>query len=208
MILGMAAGAGQCEYPYGAVEYSTVPIPPFDANLVLPPHLGNPAGDAGELSPYPCTTLELCERFGTSGDRRRILDGFLRFRAELIQASFDRGFHWLDGSFMEDIEAREARAPNDLDLVTFYVPPTPTFNQDVGRLHPILASRGDMKATYFVDNIWADVSYDPMMTVEQARYWTGLFSHRRDGIWKGMLRIELATPTEDSNAIRFLGNLP
>jgi hypothetical protein len=38
-----------------------MPIPPFDLNLVLPPHLGDPTV-LDELSPYPCTTVELCAR--------------------------------------------------------------------------------------------------------------------------------------------------
>jgi hypothetical protein len=43
-----------------------MPIPAFDHNLVLPPHTGDPR-DRSDLSPYACTTLELVQRFATSG---------------------------------------------------------------------------------------------------------------------------------------------
>jgi hypothetical protein len=39
------------------------------------------------------------------------------------------------------------------------------------------------------------------------RYWIGLFSHRRDGIWKGMLRMELNTAADDIAAGDFLRGL-
>jgi hypothetical protein len=53
-----------------------MPIPAFDGILnVLPPHLGDPRNPA-DHSPYPCTRLELCGRFGTSAERRTILTGF------------------------------------------------------------------------------------------------------------------------------------
>ncbi len=32
------------------------------------------------------------------------------------------------------------------------------------------------------------------------RYWISLFSHNRLGVWKGMLRIALNTPSEDAAA--------
>ena len=52
-----------------------------------------------------------------------ILDGFLRFRELLTQAGFVSGFQWVDGSFLENVEMLENRPPNDLDVVTFYIPP-------------------------------------------------------------------------------------
>ena len=111
-----------------------MPIPAFDANNVLPPHAGDPRRRE-QLSPFPCTTTEFCQRFATTPERLAILDGFLRFRELLVQAGFVSGFQWVDGSFLEDIEAEANRPPNDLDVVTFYLPPDATFNARVaGRL--------------------------------------------------------------------------
>ncbi len=67
------------------------PIPPFDHNLVLPPHLGSPTL-ASELSPYPCSTVDLCRRFGFSPERRAILAGFLDFRENLHAGGLLTGF--------------------------------------------------------------------------------------------------------------------
>ena len=80
-----------------------MPIPAFNHNLVLPPHLGNPAA-IGDLSPYSCTTLELCQRFGTTPERRAILGRYLDFRERMATEGLTNGFQWLDGSFLEDIE--------------------------------------------------------------------------------------------------------
>jgi len=69
-------------------------------------------GAINNLSPYVCTALELCQRFGTTAARKQILEGFLDLRAALTALGV-RGFHWLDGSFVEDIEAQEGRDPGD-----------------------------------------------------------------------------------------------
>ena len=45
-----------------------------------------------------------------------------------------------------------------------------------------------------------DAGFRPEATLEHTRYWISLFSHNRSGVWKGMLRIELNTPAEDSAA--------
>jgi hypothetical protein len=94
-------------------------IPKFDHNNVIPPHLGNPS-KREDLSPYRCTTLELCQTFGTTKERVLILKGLLEFRDRMTAFGIVQGFQWLDGSFTENIEKSEKRAPNDLDLVTFF----------------------------------------------------------------------------------------
>jgi len=94
-------------------------IPDFDHNLVLPPHTGDPRSP-GEVSPYPCTSVDLCRKFSTSPERQAIWGGFLDFRDRLRAEGLTQGFQWLDGNFLEDIEAQEGRAPRDLDVVTFF----------------------------------------------------------------------------------------
>ena len=184
-----------------------MPIPRFDANSVLPPHLGDPC-EPTQLSPYPCTPLELCQRFATSPERRQILDGLLRFRELLGQAGFASGFQGLDGSFLEDVEARESRPPADLDVVTFFMSPDPAFASKVAAKFPILTDPKSVKSQYKLDHSFVNMAYNPINTVEQTRYWFGLFSHRRDGIWKGMLRMDLNTTPDDANAGNYLRSLP
>lgn len=175
------------------------PIPAFDHNLVLPPHLGDPVSP-GQLSPYPCTTLDLCQRLGTTAKRRAILGKFLDFRDRLSAEGLRNGFQWLDGSFLEDVETRESRSPEDLDLVTVYWGYDLTFQAGLGTRFREFASPVLSKAAYCLDHYNFDAGFHPTVTLEQTRYWVLLFSHNRQGVWKGMLRIELNTPDEDAAA--------
>ena len=62
----------------------------------------------------------MCERLGTTAERRGILRQFLDFRERLTTEGLTNGFQWLDGSFLEDIEVRESRPHKDLDVITVY----------------------------------------------------------------------------------------
>lgn len=185
-----------------------MPIPPFDNILnALPPHLGDPTLPT-HLSPYPCTVQELVDRFATSPQRKLILEGFLNLRGELFRLGLN-GFQWLDGSFLEDIEALEGRAPNDIDVVTFIE--QPATQQDLLKLiltNPTIMQRGVLKATYSVDHFLVPLCSKARSIVYQSRYWYGLFSHRRGGLWKGMLAVELTDPTDDTTARAILGGKP
>lgn len=183
-----------------------MPIPNFDHNNVLPPHLGNPT-DRAHLSPYPCSILELCHRFSTSKQRIHILKNFVEFRQRMTSVGIIYGFQWLDGSFMEDIELLENRPPSDLDVVTFYgglsIDDQTKLRIDFPEfVNPVLA-----KNTYFLDHYAVDYSYRPDVTVEMTRYWIQLFTHNRNGVWKGMLRLALNTDIDDQHAIDFLNSL-
>ena len=67
-----------------------MPIPGFKKGL-LPPYDGE-AARIDNSSPYPATTLELCEQFATTPERKAILKGFLNFRALLHQLQIVDGF--------------------------------------------------------------------------------------------------------------------
>lgn len=175
------------------------PIPDFDHNLVLPPHLGDPT-NRGQLSPYPCTTEDLCRRFATSSERRQILGRFLDFRERIRAEGITNGFQWLDGSFLEDVETRERRPPRDLDVLTVYWGYDTVFQQGLWQRFPEFGSRRAARTAYQLDHFPFDAGFRPDLTLEQTRYWILLFSHNRQGVWKGMLKIELNTPTDDANA--------
>src|SRR5947209_8232524 len=102
---------------------STVTIPPWTTAGVLPP-VEAEAPTSQNRSPYPVSLVEVVTRFGTSPERRRILDGLIRLRAALHGAGLVHGFQWLNGSFVEDVERVEFRVPRDIDVVTFVDPPT------------------------------------------------------------------------------------
>lgn len=92
------------------------PIPSFDHNLVLPPHTGNPTL-LGDVSPYEATILEFCQRFSTSPERIQLLKGLISFRLKMIDFGITDGFQWADGSFTENIELSDGRAPRDIDIM-------------------------------------------------------------------------------------------
>ena len=179
-----------------------MPIPDFDHNGVLPPHLGLPT-DPGQLSPYPATTLEVCEKFGGSPERRSILRGWLDLRHELRQLGHASGFQWLDGSFMEDVEARRGSPPNDIDVVSF-LPAGNTQNPNAASVS-VVADRTGVKQRYKVDHLIVRLFWPGHVLVEHSRYWCGLFSHRRvDGVWKGMLKVDLGVQADDDVARKHL----
>lgn len=185
-----------------------MPIPAFDTILkILPPHLGDPRRFM-DLSPFACSVAELCGRFATSPRRKDILQGFFNLRAELLALGI-RGFQWLDGSFMEDIEAQERRDPQDMDVVTFIdSPPDPAVIQAMIAPKPELWDPLRSKAVYFVDHYLVSLGALPTRVVAQTRYWYALFSHRRDGQWKGMLEVDLQDKSADDAARMALGNNP
>tara|TARA_B110001450_G_C17662796_1_gene498063 strand:+ start:2659 stop:3219 length:561 start_codon:yes stop_codon:yes gene_type:complete len=180
-------------------------IPNFDHNQVLPPYLGTPT-NSKDLSPYPCTTLELCEKYAYTRERIEILKGFINFRNILNQLNILDGFQWLDGSFLENIEQLENRPPNDLDLVTFYKGIDIPQQQQIAVKFPEFSSSQLSKQSFKIDHYPVDYGYNPDVTVEITRYWLQLFSHKRNSVWKGMLRIELNTPKIDLNALNLLNN--
>jgi hypothetical protein len=184
-----------------------MPIPPFDSILnVLPPHIGDPT-NPNDLSPYPCSMVEVCTRFPTSLRRKEILTGLLDFRERILNLGIE-GFQWLSGSFVEDIEAQERREPRDVDVVTFVTNPAdPAALRSVVVPAPELFVRSEIKAKYLIDHFYLPLGSRPDRVVDQTRYWCGLFSHRRDRIWKGMLFVNL-DKADDTDARRALGGVP
>lgn len=175
------------------------PIPAFDHNLVIPPHMGDPK-KRGDLSPFGCTTIDLCARFNTSSERKKILLGFLEFREKLQSLGIIHGFQWIDGSFLEDVESKELRPPKDLDVVTVFFGYDIKFLIAVKTKFPEFTDHNLSKANFSIDHFPFDATYSPLATIEMTRYWIQLFSHNRDSVWKGMLRIELNTPVDDTAA--------
>lgn len=183
-----------------------MPIPDFDHNNVLPPHLNNPTSSV-DLSPYPCTIEELCHKFSTSKERVQILKNLIAFRERMTQFGVVNGFQWLDGSFLENIEVSQRRAPRDLDIVTFYGGLSQQHQSNIMTNFPEFACSTLSKSNFLLDHYAVDYSYDPNVTVEYTRYWVQLFSHNRMGIWKGMLQLFINTPADDQRALAYLNSI-
>ena len=118
-----------------------------------------------------------------------------------------RGYQWLDGSFLENIEARENRPPEDLDLLTIYWGYDVTFQERFGLEFPEFYDHNLSKKNFQLDHYPVDVGYSLNLTVELVRYWIQLFSHNREAVWKGMIRVDLDTPEEDGEGSRYLKGL-
>jgi len=161
--------------------------------------MGDPTNPS-QLSPYPCTTLDLCRKLGTSSERKFILGKFLDFRERLRSEGLTRGFQWLDGSFLENIEVRENRPPKDLDVVTFFWGYDIAFQVNLSMAFPEFGNPTLAKASYSLDHYPVDAAFSPELTVESTRYWSQLFSHNRLGVWKGILKIDLDTAPDDTAA--------
>ncbi len=185
-----------------------MPVPDFNSVGVLPPHsefrVGVPITLA-DISPFPATALEVCQKLGNTPDRREILYGWLQFRKLLRDIGHDGGFQWVDGSFTEDAEKNRGRSPSDIDVVSF-LPPAPA-NLDPAILQ-VIADQNITKKNYKVHHMIVRLNWSGDILVEHTRFWWGLLSHRKDdGIWKGMLKIDLNTIANDADANNHLVSL-
>jgi hypothetical protein len=183
-------------------------IPDFNHSHVLPPFLGGDPTVSAEVSPYPTSMLELVERFAHLPGRKALLNGLMRYRADLAALGFVRGFQWLDGSFVEDIETSQSRAPGDIDVVTFAYSPAGMSSHEILALmnsNPSLFIAKAAKATYGCDAFVLPLDKSPESLVRRSAYYFGLFSHRRgDHVWKGLLQLPLES--DDGMARELLQN--
>lgn len=179
-----------------------MPIPSLDPiTNSLPPYL-RVQGKITERSPYKCSISQLCGRYATSVARVAILDGLLNLRSECRVRGIV-GFLWLGGSFLEDIETLEQRDPNDIDAVTFIREPITPAAVAAAVSSPIdLRTRPYVKVTYRVDHSFVELRSPASKLMNATYYWYGLYSHRRNDLWKGMLEIQLESTSDDDDAAR------
>lgn len=165
---------------------------------VLPPVHPTEVGSGSNRSPYSTTFQELVDRFSTSAERIDILKGFLRYRTALYEVGIVRGFQWLGGSFVENIESLEERSPRDMDVITFFYIPEDTDQRSLAARSPDLFASRNTKHAYQVD-AYSITLGEPMTErhVKMIAYWYSMWSHRRDGTWKGFVQVDL-DPEQDA----------
>ena len=168
-------------------------IPRWNVDGVLPPcDMDDPI--SGYRSPYSVSLTNCILRFGTTQARRAILDGFMEFRSALHSVNLTKGFQWIDGSFLENVEEIEKRDPHDIDLVTFYCLPDGITEADLVAKAPHLFDPERTKEDFHVDAYFVRLNTeDPELLVDQVAYWYSIWSHRRGGLWKGFLQIDLSS---------------
>jgi hypothetical protein len=194
----------------GVVPGVPLAIPDFNHNGVLPPFLGSTPVIPAMMSPYLTTLRRVADKLCGTSERKEIFKGLLKFRDHLNGLGFTDGFQWLSGSFMEDIETIEGRAPRDIDVVTFSHRP-PAVKTDAAFQLFMGLNSGTMnfkstRANFKCDAYYVDLDVIPTTAiVDQTRYWFGLFSHRRTGVWKGMLQVPLIVGQADADAAKVVG---
>ena len=169
-------------------------IPDWNFAGVIPPIRPGKSGVDPDRAPYKTSVVELIERFGTTQDRLDILFGLIKYRSELARIGLDEGFQWLDGSFSEDVEANESRSPGDIDVVTFALPPNGRGLHNFLGNEPELVEKGQAKRKYRVDPYFVQLG-QPIAewNTKLISYWYSVWSHRRNGVWKGFVQVDLNT---------------
>lgn len=167
-------------------------LPPFSTTSILPPFVGSWPEAAIGFSPYQTTIGEVAASFGYTPERRAILVGLLNLRSRLRSAGLIIDGQWLDGSFVEQIEVSEARNPGDLDVVSFLWRPLgakaqPDF-MNVVNANLDLFVPAQAKANFRCDHYALDL--DVGLALERICYWHSVFSHRRNGVWKGYVSVQ------------------
>jgi hypothetical protein len=188
----------------------SIAIPAWSAEGILPP-INTSHPTSLDRSPYAVAVTDLVLRFGHTPERRTVLDGFLRYRGALHAAGLTRGFQWLDGSFLEHVELLESRAPNDIDVVTFYRLPAGMSQKELAALAPDVfptsaPARRELRASHCVDAYVVDLGMAPERLAQHSAYWYSVWSHRRDHAWKGFVQLDL-TPAGDAAAAAILASL-
>ncbi len=172
-------------------------IPAVNQSGVLPPFIPEfSPTDPAQVAPYKVSIVDFVSHYATSQERIKILKGFLLYRSELRRIGIVSGFQWVDGSFVEDVESIQNRAPNDIDLVTFASRPVMADWNNLVYNNLDLFHPKRSKSKFICDAYYVDLNLSPIFIVEKTRYWFGLFSHQRESyLWKGMLEI----PLEDND---------
>ena len=131
-------------------------------------------------------------RFGDTTARRTLLAGLLDFRAALHAAGVHEGFQWLNGSFVEDKMGRSEEEPSDIDVVTFFHTPAGQTQEALVTAYPLLFNPKATKNQYGVDAYTVALdSGNLRYLVGRVAYWSGLWSHNKNGQWKGYLEVAL-----------------
>jgi hypothetical protein len=157
--------------------------------------------------------VDLVSTLATTQPRRTLLKGLLEYRGLLAQLGYTTGLQLIDGSFAEQVELRETRAPNDIDVFSFVERPSryradPSLWVNTGFLDwtQEVVERAKNRARFGLDTYAVAIDQaGPWETIIAAFYWSSLFAHKRiTHDWKGFLQVPL-NQSDDSAALSALG---
>lgn len=175
-------------------------IPSWTMSGIVPPIRPGMSGASPDRSPYKSALTDFIDQFAINQARLNILAGLIKYRQALHEIGLTEGFQWLDGSFLEDVEGAENRTPRDIDVVTFYRRPKSLNESELAVKLTHLLNTEHSKNRYHVDGYGFELgsAVEPYK-IRMLTYWYSMWSHRRDGLWKGFVQIDLA-PIEDDDA--------
>ena len=85
------------------------------------------------------------------------------------------------------------RPPRDIDIVTFFHIPDGETGKTLLKNHPSLFDPVVLKDLYLMDGYYVPLNEGaPEEIISHATYWYSLWSHTRNGLWKGYLQIDLS----------------
>lgn len=162
-----------------------VELPAHLPNGFLPPHVGDRFVVKHGASPYRITRETFVGRFAVSEKRREMVEHLFAMLDQARALGVETGFTWIGGSFV-DLRAE----PNDLDVVTFYVPTAKT-SRDVVRQNPRVFQPTRAKEEFGCDAYFLPLSGN-RKSYRTVSLWYALFSHDRETLtWKGFVELGL-----------------
>lgn len=182
-------------------------IPDMNTPLVLSPFIGDGPNTKALMAPYEASMLEVVQRFATSLERVALLRGLLSYRDAMRAIGAVDGYQWLNGSFVEGVEAIRSRPPADIDLVTFSrLPGDKLAKKRIASGNAKLFAPDRSKRDFQCDAYFVDLDKKPENLIDDTRYWFGLFSHQRGTwLWKGVLKVAMLS--DDKAALTLLDQI-
>ncbi len=190
-----------------------MPLPQFDMRGLLPPFMGVDA-TTQERSPYLTDMPELVATLGTTPARRQLLRNLISYRQILNAEGYTSGIQFVDGSFVENVEANSGRPPGDIDVFSIlnaphrYIANPPDWAvTGLPFWQAEIVDRNRNKQRFALDTyalLFEELQ--PLHLIKSTIYWYGLFSHQRGTLaWKGFAAIML-DPAGDQAALTALGS--
>lgn len=188
-----------------------MPLPIFNSQGLLPPIGGSGPTDR-DRSPYIVTMSELVNSFGTTPHRQKLLRYLLTYRQLMYAGGYSSGLQFLDGSFVENVEA-QGREPRDIDVFSLVHLPD-HYKKNPSSWHQggfqfwaeEIQNQPKNKDRFKLDTYAALVEeFQLLGLLQNVMYWYSLFSHQRDTFaWKGFVAV-LLDQAQDVEALTILG---
>lgn len=178
---------------------------------MLPPTIGDDPTTA-DRSPYFVTMPDFVRAFATSAERKSLLRNLIAYRSLIATDGYENGIHFLDGSFVENVEAIRGSSPKDIDIFTMlHAPQKYVTDMSLWQSHgfPFWSSEiADLKKNkdrFSLDTYALLIEEHPLgITLRQVMYWYSLFSHQRETFaWKGFVAVSFDR-AQDAEALALI----